>query len=334
MVADRAGVVGGGEGARGGGWQAAGEAVRQRDDGAGYGHHGHRGGGGGEDGAAGMEGTPGAAEGALDPGPGGSADREGQGDAGERAQRRRLAVEDAVEDDDRPVPDVDRVGDEPDEDDRAPGERASDRGRPRRRCSQISAAVPRQGGSAARPGKRRRAGRRARTGTRIAAAAAARSPRRPGGCAGRGGGAEGEGRAEAELPGAAVQEVEGGLLPAGQQRVLGKREGDEADADDGEERAAAAAAGDQRQDQREEDIELLLDREATRCAAAAPAGRRRRSSRCCVFQNRKFETKSVWRSPSAPARRRPGPERDETGGEGRRHHRDISAGRMRRARRS
>ena len=77
---------------------------------------------------------------------------------------------------------------------------------------------------------------------------------------------------EAELPGAAVQQVEGGLRAAGQERVLGEGEGREADAGDGEDGAAAAAAGDQREDQREEDVELLLDPEAPGVQERQPVG--------------------------------------------------------------
>ena len=97
-------------------------------------------------------GPPAIAERLLDPAPGERAHRQRQRDGGERARRRGLAVEDAVEDDDRPVPDVDRVGDQPDR--RPPG---AGRAPPSPRFSvpafsQISIAVPRQGGRAARPG--------------------------------------------------------------------------------------------------------------------------------------------------------------------------------------
>ena len=72
---------------------------------------------------------------------------------------------------------------------------------------------------------------------------------------------EGEGRADAELPGAGVEQEEGGLLPPARDRMLRQGEGEEADQGERDERPDAAGAGEQGEEEREEEVELLLDGE-------------------------------------------------------------------------
>ena len=196
--------------------------------------------------------TAGAAERALDEGPGrpGEQDREGA-ETEERRGRQRVAETDAGEGEDRLVPEVGGVADEAD----------ADQGRGREQAAggvACAGVADDEAGAGAGEDDRCHVRELGRGGDGDEDGEEA-GEREGGGGAGGGRRGHREGSAEKELPGAEGEEEEAGLRvrrggPGGQREAGG------AGGEDGDEEAAPAPEGGERG--REQEVELLLDAEA------------------------------------------------------------------------